>query len=87
MAKIQLTSEENENLWITPFVAQLTDDCRDFHEDFQSNSVTSFTHYASFIRHQQSSDKHLLNPFYNEVAIEMCCCTCSSQWIFVQQSI
>ncbi|CAF3978357.1 unnamed protein product, partial [Rotaria sordida] len=64
MAKIQLTSEENENLWITPFVAQLTDDCRDFHEDFQSNSVTSFTHYASFIRRQQSSDKHLLNPFY-----------------------
>ncbi|CAF4248226.1 unnamed protein product [Rotaria sp. Silwood2] len=71
MANIQSTSEENERLWTMPFIAQLTDDCRDFYEDFQSNSVTSFTHYASFIGRQQSSDKHLLNPFY--VFLYSCC--------------
>ncbi|CAF3640324.1 unnamed protein product [Rotaria sp. Silwood1] len=71
MANIQSTPEESERLWMIPFVAQLTDDCRDFYEDFQSNSVTSFTHYASFIGRQQSSHKNLLNPFY--VFLYSCC--------------
>ncbi|CAF4288609.1 unnamed protein product [Rotaria magnacalcarata] len=47
-----------------PFLGQLTDDCRDFYDDIQSNSVTPFTHYASFIGRQQISTKQLLNPFY-----------------------
>ncbi|CAF4577589.1 unnamed protein product [Rotaria sp. Silwood2] len=64
MATVQSTSEESERLWIMPFLGQLTDDFRDFYEDFQSNCVTSFTHYATFIGRQQPSHKHLINPFY-----------------------
>jgi geranylgeranyl pyrophosphate synthase len=47
-----------------PFLGQLTDDCRDFYDDVTSNSVTSFTHYASFVGRKEPSDKYLLNPFY-----------------------
>ncbi|CAF3956765.1 unnamed protein product [Rotaria sordida] len=64
LGNVKSAREESERLWIMPFLGQLTDDCRDFYDDFQSNSVTPYTHYASFIRRQQSSDKHLLNPFY-----------------------
>jgi geranylgeranyl pyrophosphate synthase len=64
LGNIQSARKENERLWIMPFLGQLTDDCRDFYDDITSNSVTSFTHYASFIGRQQPSDKHLLNPFY-----------------------
>ncbi|CAF4231921.1 unnamed protein product [Rotaria sp. Silwood2] len=64
LGNIKSAHEESERLWIMPFLGQLTDDCRDFYDDVQSNSVTSFTHYASFIGRQQSSQKHLLNPFY-----------------------
>ncbi|CAM4793168.1 unnamed protein product [Rotaria magnacalcarata] len=61
---IKSAREESNRLWIMPFLGQLTDDCRDFYDDIQSNSVTPFTHYASFIGRQQISTKQLLNPFY-----------------------
>ncbi len=64
MGNIKSAREESDRLWIMPFLGQLTDDCRDFYDDVTSNSVTSFTHYASFIGRKQSTDKHLLNPFY-----------------------
>jgi geranylgeranyl pyrophosphate synthase len=64
LGNIKSAWEANERLWIMPFLGQLTDDCRDFYDDMTSNSVTPFTHYASFIGRQQPSDKHLLNPFY-----------------------
>jgi geranylgeranyl pyrophosphate synthase len=64
LGNIKSAREESERLWIMPFLGQLTDDCRDFYDDITSNSVTSYTHYASFIGRQQPSDKHLLNPFY-----------------------
>ncbi|CAF1509439.1 unnamed protein product, partial [Rotaria sp. Silwood1] len=64
LGNITSAREESERLWIMPFLGQLTDDCRDFYDDVQSNSVTSFTHYASFIGRQQPSHEHLLNPFY-----------------------
>ena len=64
LGNIKSAREESERLWIMPFLGQLTDDCRDFYDDFTSNSVTSFTHYASFIDRHPSTDEHLLNPFY-----------------------
>ncbi|CAF4231877.1 unnamed protein product [Rotaria sp. Silwood2] len=64
MVNVQSTPDESERVWIMPFLGQLTDDFRDFYEDFQSNSVTSFTHYATFICRQQPSHKHLINPCY-----------------------
>ncbi|CAF3687171.1 unnamed protein product [Adineta steineri] len=64
LGNIKSAREESERLWIMPFLGQLTDDCRDFYDDVTSNSVTSFTHYASFIGRQQQTNKHLLNPFY-----------------------
>lgn len=64
LGNIKSAREESERLWIMPFLGQLTDDCRDFYDDFTSNSVTSFTHYASFIRRYPSTNRHLLNPFY-----------------------
>lgn len=64
LGNIKSAREESERLWIMPFLGQLTDDCRDFYDDFTSNSVTSFTHYASFIDRHPSTNEHLLNPFY-----------------------
>jgi geranylgeranyl pyrophosphate synthase len=64
LGNIKSAREESERLWVMPFLGQLTDDCRDFYDDVTSNSVTSFTHYASFIGRKESTDKHLLNPFY-----------------------
>lgn len=70
LGNIQSAREESERLWIMPFLGQLTDDCRDFYDDLTSNSVTSFTQYEYFLRHSQSSDKHLVNPFY--VFLNLC---------------
>lgn len=64
LGNIKSAREESERLWIMPFLGQLTDDCRDFHDDIISKSVTSFTHYSAFIGRQQTTDKHLLNPFH-----------------------
>lgn len=64
LGNIKSAREECERLWIMPFLGQLTDDCRDFYDDVTSNSVTSFTHYASFIGRKKPTNKHLSNPFY-----------------------
>lgn len=64
LGNIKSAREESERLWIMPFLGQLTDDCRDFYDDFTSNSVTSYTHYATFVGRYPSTDYHLLNPFY-----------------------
>ncbi|UJR14000.1 hypothetical protein I4U23_001000 [Adineta vaga] len=64
LGNIKSAREESERLWIMPFLGQLTDDCRDFYDDVTSNSVTSFTHYASFIGRKNCADQRLLNPFY-----------------------
>jgi geranylgeranyl pyrophosphate synthase len=55
--------QNNDRLWIMPFLGQLTDDCRDFNDDMKSKSVTPFTYYAS-LKQQKSNVSHLLNPFY-----------------------
>ena len=47
----------DERLWIMPFLGQLTDDCRDFSEDRQNQSITPVTYYA------QHGDV-ILNPFW-----------------------
>ncbi|CAF3759083.1 unnamed protein product [Adineta steineri] len=47
----------DQRLWLMPFLGQLTDDCRDFHEDRQTKSVTPVTYYA---QHNGVT----LNPFF-----------------------
>jgi geranylgeranyl pyrophosphate synthase len=47
----------NQRLWTMPFLGQLTDDCRDFDEDRQNQSITPVTYYA------QHGDR-ILNPFF-----------------------
>jgi geranylgeranyl pyrophosphate synthase len=47
----------HQRLWLMPFLGQLTDDCRDFHEDRQSKSITPVTYYAQH-------NGLLLNPFF-----------------------
>ncbi|CAF1151866.1 unnamed protein product [Rotaria sordida] len=49
--------ENHQRLWITPFLGQLTDDCRDFNEDYQAKSITPVTYY---VQHNGSS----FNPFF-----------------------
>ena len=44
-------------LWITPFLGQLTDDCRDFNEDIHAKSITPVTYY---VQHNGLS----FNPFF-----------------------
>ncbi|CAF2749952.1 unnamed protein product [Rotaria sp. Silwood2] len=50
-------NENHQLLWITPFLGQLTDDCRDFNEDYQAKSITPVTYY---VQHNGSS----FNPFF-----------------------
>ncbi|CAF1437409.1 unnamed protein product, partial [Adineta steineri] len=47
----------DQRLWLMPFLGQLTDDCRDFHEDRQTKSITPITYYA---QHNGVT----LNPFF-----------------------
>ncbi|CAF3455107.1 unnamed protein product [Rotaria sp. Silwood1] len=49
--------DNHERLWITPFLGQLTDDCRDFNEDSQAKSITPVTYY---VQHNGTS----FNPFF-----------------------
>ena len=55
---------ESERLWSMPFLGQLTDDCRDFHDDIRSGSVTPFTYYATQMKSSGPKPSHLLNPLY-----------------------
>ncbi|CAF5209839.1 unnamed protein product, partial [Rotaria magnacalcarata] len=49
--------ENRHRLWMTPFLGQLTDDCRDFNEDYETKSITPVTY---FIQHDGLS----FNPFF-----------------------
>jgi len=70
LGNVRSARDESERLWLMPFLGQLTDDCRDFHDDITSNSVTSFTQYALFCNSQEATDKQLSNPFY--VFLNLC---------------
>lgn len=51
------TIQNRQRLWVTPFLGQLTDDCRDLYEDYQTKSITPVTYY---VRHNGLS----INPFF-----------------------
>ena len=64
LGNMKSAREENDRLWIMPFLGQLTDDCRDFNDDIKSNSVTPFTYYASLTKRKEATVNDVLNPFY-----------------------
>lgn len=70
IGNVKSAREESDRLWIVPFLGQMTDDCRDFYDDINSCSVTSFTHYASFIDRSRNSSKQPINPFF--VFLHLC---------------
>ncbi|CAM4921997.1 unnamed protein product [Rotaria socialis] len=64
LGNMSTAREASDQLWIMPFLGQLTDDCRDFNDDIRSKSVTPFTYYASLMQRKDPFVNSLLNPFY-----------------------